>query len=52
MSYYEVPADVLEDGEAMTAWARKALRAALAAPPKRLARKQTLRKRPRAGRSI
>ncbi|HEX7373675.1 MAG TPA: TfoX/Sxy family protein [Steroidobacteraceae bacterium] len=34
MGYYEVPADVLEDAEEMTAWARKALRAAAAAPLK------------------
>ena len=52
MSYFEVPADVLEDAEAMTAWARKALRAALAAPPKRAVRKQAPRKRPRTSRSI
>jgi DNA transformation protein len=31
MSYYEVPADVLEDADAMVAWARKALVAASAA---------------------
>jgi DNA transformation protein len=47
MSYFEVPADVLEDAEAMTAWARKALHAALAAPPKQAARKQAPRKGPR-----
>ena len=35
MGYYAVPADVLEDAEEMTAWARKALRAAAAAPIKR-----------------
>jgi DNA transformation protein len=29
MSYYEVPADVLEDGEALVTWARKAVDAAL-----------------------
>jgi len=28
MSYYEVPADVLEDREALAAWAQKALQAA------------------------
>jgi DNA transformation protein len=39
MGYYEVPADVLEDAEAMLAWGRKALRAALAAPVKRAPRK-------------
>jgi DNA transformation protein len=30
-SYYQVPADVLEDSEALTIWARKAQRAAAAA---------------------
>jgi DNA transformation protein len=52
MSYFEVPADVLEDAEAMTAWARKALRAALAAPAKRAALKQAPRRRPRTPRSV
>jgi DNA transformation protein len=31
-SYYEVPADVLEDTEALEAWAREAIRAAQAKP--------------------
>jgi DNA transformation protein and related proteins len=32
MGYYEVPADVIEDAEALVAWARKAMRVAAAAP--------------------
>ena len=32
MSYYDVPADVLEDAEELTEWARRALRVAAAAP--------------------
>lgn len=38
MGYYEVPADVLEDAEAMTVWARKSVRAAFAAPARKAAR--------------
>jgi len=33
MSYYEVPADVLEDAEQCAAWARKSVAAAAAARP-------------------
>lgn len=32
MSYYAVPADVLEDTDSLVAWARRAVRAAAAAP--------------------
>lgn len=32
MSYYAVPADVLEDADTLLAWARRALRAAVASP--------------------
>jgi DNA transformation protein len=39
MGYYAVPADVLEDAEEMASWARKALRAAAAAPLKRKTRR-------------
>jgi DNA transformation protein len=39
MSYFEVPADVLEDAEAMKAWARKSLCAARASTPRQLSRK-------------
>jgi DNA transformation protein len=35
MRYYEVPADVLEDAEALVAWGRKAIRVAAASPRKR-----------------
>jgi DNA transformation protein len=34
MGYYEVPADIIEEAEALVAWARKALRVAAAAPRK------------------
>jgi DNA transformation protein len=34
MSYYEVPAEVLEDTEELTRWARGALRAAAAGQPR------------------
>ncbi len=40
MGYFEVPADVLEDAEAMVAWARKSVRAALAAPARKAPRKR------------
>jgi DNA transformation protein len=52
MGYFEVPADVLEDAEEMTAWARKSLRAALAVPSKRAARTPAPRKGPRAQRKV
>ncbi len=35
MSYYAVPADVLEDDEMLAEWGRKSLRAAEAAPPQK-----------------
>jgi DNA transformation protein len=35
MSYYQVPADVIEDAEALVAWATKSVRAAAAAPKTR-----------------
>jgi DNA transformation protein and related proteins len=34
MSYYEVPADIIEDAEGLVEWARRALRVAAASPPK------------------
>lgn len=37
-SYYEVPADIVEDGELLTEWARAALAAAPKTPGKPLAR--------------
>jgi len=39
MGYYEVPADVIEEAEALVAWARKALRVAAAAPRKAKSRR-------------
>jgi DNA transformation protein and related proteins len=35
MSYYQVPADVIEDAEALVAWATKSVRVAAAAPKTR-----------------
>jgi DNA transformation protein len=32
MSYYQAPADVIEDAEALIAWARGAIRAAIESP--------------------
>jgi DNA transformation protein and related proteins len=37
MSYYAVPADVLEDAEMLADWGRKSVRVAEAVPPKRRA---------------
>ena len=34
MGYYEVPPDIVEDAEALVAWARKSLRVAAASPGK------------------
>jgi DNA transformation protein and related proteins len=34
-SYYQVPGDVLDDAEQLVEWARRALAAARAAPPRR-----------------
>jgi DNA transformation protein len=51
MSYYQVPADVLEDAEALAAWARKscavALSAARAKPPKRRRTAAESRRKPK-----
>lgn len=40
MSYYQAPADVIEDAEQLAAWARAAVRAALETPSKARARKR------------
>jgi DNA transformation protein len=40
MGYYEVPADVIDDAEELSAWARKALRVAAAAPRRTKSRKK------------
>ena len=40
MSYYEVPAEVIDEAEELAAWARKALRVAAAAPRKPKPRKK------------
>jgi DNA transformation protein len=46
MGYHQVPADIIEDGEALVAWARKAVAVALAArakPP--IAKKKAAKKK-------
>jgi len=48
MSYYEAPADVLEDARALAEWARRSVGVAMRAPPpreKKARRKKTGRKR-------
>ncbi len=40
MSYYEVPPDVLEDGEQLVTWARRSTEAAATKPQKRRRRKR------------
>jgi DNA transformation protein len=40
MQYYEVPAQVLEDGEKLTKWARRAIAIARRAPQKKRARRR------------
>ena len=47
MGYYEVPADVLEDAETMTTWARKSVRAAFATPARKTARKRARKSKSR-----
>src|SRR5579859_505150 len=48
-TYYEVPADVLEDREQLTAWARRSVAAAMAIEAKkRSARKPSTKRTPRA----
>lgn len=42
MGYRQVPADIIEDGEALVAWARKAVAVALAAR----AKPRTMKKKP------
>ena len=46
MTYYEVPAEVLEDGAVLVSWGQRALAGAARAPP----RKKPRRGRPRAAR--
>ena len=43
MSYFQVPVDVIEDAEQLTAWAWTAVRAALDSPAKSAARKRPRR---------
>jgi DNA transformation protein len=45
MSYYQVPADVIEDGEVLVDWARVAVRVAASAPHKTKAVKARGRQR-------
>jgi DNA transformation protein len=47
MGYHQVPADIIEDGESLVAWARKAVEVALAARAKpRTARKKPASRKP------
>jgi DNA transformation protein and related proteins len=48
MTYYEVPAEVLEDGAALVSWAQRSLAAAARSPPKSKPRRGHTRSRPRA----
>ena len=51
-TYYEVPADVLEDREELTSWARRSIAAALATGAEKSARKpRAVRAPPRKGRA-
>lgn len=45
MSYYQVPAEILEDPDELAVWARKAQRVAAAAAAAKVARKTTGRKK-------
>ncbi len=47
MGYHQVPADIIEDGEALVAWARKAVAVALAAR----AKPRTAKKKPASGKA-
>ena len=52
-TYYEVPADVLEDREELTSWARRSIAAALATAAAKRARKpRAERAPPRKGRAV
>jgi DNA transformation protein and related proteins len=47
MGYHQVPADIIEDGEALVAWARKAVAVALVARAKpRTAKRKPAKKKP------
>ena len=48
-TYYEVPADVLEDREELTSWARRSIAAALTAAAEKRARKPRTTRMPTAG---
>ena len=45
-TYYEVPADVLEDREELTSWARRSIAAALAVAAEKRARKKRATRKP------
>jgi DNA transformation protein len=47
MQYFEVPTQVLEDGEELTKWARRAIAVAERAPLKKRARQSHMRSRDR-----
>ncbi len=48
MTYYEVPAEVLEDSGVLVTWARRSLAGARRAPPKKKPRRGAMRARRRA----
>lgn len=50
MSYYEAPADVLEDARALAEWARRSIEVAMRAPPPRGKKRRLTNKRRAAGR--
>jgi DNA transformation protein and related proteins len=50
MTYYEVPADVLEDAEELIGWARRSVEVALACAKSAPSSKRETRSTPRAGR--
>jgi len=45
--YHQVPADIIEDGEALVAWARKSVAVALASHARKATRMKTARKKPK-----
>jgi DNA transformation protein and related proteins len=51
MSYYEAPAEVLENATELTAWARRSVDVAMRAPARPATRRRRTRSRPRARRS-
>ena len=50
MGYHQVPADIIEDAEALVAWARKSVAVALASQARRQARRRKRRARKKSSR--